>query len=161
MTLKSDAHKRIFLTRSALSGSTESDLVSLALTFIHEVSHLEYKTHDLYYFNAPKSSASLEQYWEGINEQVWSLIRPSKLDNVLVENIEGLSRRELESAFGTSDTNEIQRNFPRYKARALRVNADSLAAAVALYSLPGLQQRMLKNASVRPSHRREPTPDYN
>lgn len=161
MTLKSDEHKRIFLTRSALEGAKMSDTVTLALTFLHEITHLEYNTHDLYYYKVPGSKASVEQYWESLNSQVFSLMRPSKLDEQFVKNIEALSPRELNSAFGVSELGRIKSKFLDYKAQALKVNADSLPVAVALYALPRLEQRLVKSAKVRPSHGRyEPTPDY-
>lgn len=159
-TIGDDVHKRIFLTRTIIGGSTVSDTITLALAFLHEITHLELGARDLHYYGAPTKNMNVEEYWKHVDHAVDELSSPSKWDKNLSENIKRLGAADLKAAFGTSNSRKIISTFYPYKPLALKINADSLSTAVALYGLPRLEKRLSEGARRRPSHRYEPAPDY-
>ncbi|WP_053124516.1 RHS repeat-associated core domain-containing protein [Pseudomonas sp. P1.31] len=157
-----DIHKRIFLTKGAMGDGNLSDTITLALTLIHEITHLEFNTRDIHYYSVSESDVSIQDYWQHLESRVGRVMSSSRADTEILKRIETIEPDFLKRNLGTSDLNKIRSRFSQYKPMAMKFNADSITMSLAIYGLPALEKRISRSGGASPVHsfKREPTPDY-
>ncbi|WP_341521179.1 RHS repeat-associated core domain-containing protein [Pseudomonas sp. G.S.17] len=137
--VKNDPHERVFFTESGLRQSPKT----LAMAFIHELTHLTLDTEDFYYYQKgytlnPKSPGDSEEAYD-----VAEGLHDSKLAAVSGKNV---PKQTLAAVFGSHRPAEIEHALQADKtlrSNALLQNADTLTLLIFSYAYSVLWRKDL------------------
>jgi len=138
--VKGDPHERIFFTETGLRQSPKT----LAMAFIHELTHHTLNTEDFYYYQKgytlnPKSLENREEAFE-----VAEGTHDKKLAELSAKNV---PKDTLAAIFGTHKPTEIEhalRADTTLRSKALLQNADTLTLLIFSYAYTALWRKDLE-----------------
>ncbi|AKF47647.1 YD repeat-containing protein [Pseudomonas syringae pv. syringae str. B301D-R] len=128
--MKGDPHERIFFTEAGLKESKKV----MAMTFIHELSHIKLNTEDFYYYRKghtinPNSQDTSEEAYE-----VGAGLHDKKLATTSEKNV---SKKTLLSLVGSTHASDVEKKLQTDKtlrSNLLLRNADTWALLIFSYA---------------------------
>ncbi|SDW24775.1 insecticidal toxin complex protein TccC [Pseudomonas syringae] len=124
--VKGDPHERIFFTEAGLKQPKKI----MAMTFIHELSHIKLKTGDFYYYQKGYTTNPNNQESPDEAHDVGAGLHDERLVTTAQKNV---SKKMLRSLFGSSNTGDFKTKLQTDKtlrSNALLRNADTWALLI-------------------------------
>lgn len=138
-TVKEDPHDRIFISENGIREPKET----LAMTIIHEASHIKLKTVDLFYYPRGYRVNPMQPH-EPMDQTETSM--KQKINEQISQNLTSkLSSSELKNIFGTTQPTEIAKQLsdPDHRREVFLWNADVWPVLIFGYAHSALWQRLL------------------